>query len=123
MTMTTNTQRANSSRTDPLDVRSRLGHVRRRVPRRMGQWAAAVLFVAMVVIALVALFQSQSDRIEVLVATDSVPAGQVIERGDLRGHCCIERSPAHDAANLPAGRWPPDPLRQHDRVSVRRTVP
>ena len=50
----------------------------------MGQWAAAVLFVAMVVIALVALFQSQSDRVEVLVVTDSVPVGQVIERGDLR---------------------------------------
>jgi len=50
----------------------------------MGQWAAAVLFVALVVIALVALFRSQSDRVEVLVVTDSVPAGQVIERGDLR---------------------------------------
>ena len=84
MTMTTNTQRANSSRTDPLDVGSRLGQVTRRAPRRMGQWAAAVLFVAMVVIGLVALFQSQSDRVEVLVVTDPVPAGQVIERGDLR---------------------------------------
>ena len=84
MTMTTSTQRANSARTDPLDVRSRLGQVKRRAPRRMGQWAAAVLFVAMVIIALVALFQSQSDRVEVLVVTDSVPAGQVIERGDLR---------------------------------------
>lgn len=84
MTMTTNTQRANSTGTDRLDVRSTLGQVRQRAPRRMGQWAAAVLFVAMVVIGLVALFQSQSDRVEVLVVTDSVPAGQVIERGDLR---------------------------------------
>jgi hypothetical protein len=84
MTMTTNTQRASSGRTDPLGVGSRLGHVKRRAPRRMGQWAAAVLFVAMVIIALVALFQSQSDRVEVLVVTDSVPAGQVIERADLR---------------------------------------
>ena len=84
MTMTTNNQRTNSSRSDPLDVRSRLGQVKRRAPRRTGQWAAAVLFVALVVIALVALFQSQSDRIEVLVVADSVPAGQVIERGDLR---------------------------------------
>lgn len=84
MTMTTNTRRANSSRTDPLEVRSRLGQVKRRAPRRTGQWAAAVLFVALVVIGLVALFQSQSDRVEVLVVTASVPAGQMIDGGDLR---------------------------------------
>ena len=79
MTMTTGTRRTNSSRSDPLDVRSRLGQVKRRAPRRTGQWAAAVLFVALVVIGLVALFQSQSDRVEVLVVADSVPAGQVIK--------------------------------------------
>ena len=84
MTMTTNTQRASSTGTDRLDVRSTLGQVRQRAPRRLGQWAAAVLFVAMVVIGLVALFESQSDRVEVLVVTGPVPAGQVIERSDLR---------------------------------------
>lgn len=74
--MTTNTQRT-------LTDSSTLKQVRRRGPRRLGQWAASILFVAMVVVALVALFQSQDDRVEVLVVTDSVPAGQVIERGDL----------------------------------------
>jgi len=100
MNMTTSTQRTNSGRTDPLDVGSRLGRVKRRAPRRMGQWAAAVLFVAMVVIALVALFQSQSDRVEVLVVTDSVPKGQVIERGDLRAAEVAGVSGAIRAADL-----------------------
>lgn len=88
MTMTsgTNTQRtgARGSRDQGLDLRSTLGGVRQRAPRRLGQWAAAVLFVVIVVIGLLALFQSQSDRIEVLSVTDAVPAGQVIEEGDVR---------------------------------------
>ena len=83
-----------------MDVGSRLGQVKRRAPRRMGQWAAAILFVAMVVIALVALFRSQSDRVEVLMVTDSVPAGQVIERGDLRAAEVAGVSSAIRAADI-----------------------
>ena len=80
MTMTsgrTNTQRSGSRG-------STLGEVRQRAPRRLGQWAAAVLFVVIVVLGLLALFQSQSDRVEVLAVTDAVPAGQVIEESDVR---------------------------------------
>lgn len=89
MTMTsgrTNTQRGGSrgSRDQGLDLRSTLGEVRQRAPRRLGQWAAAVLFVVIVVLGLLALFQSQSDRVEVLAVTDAVPAGQVIEESDVR---------------------------------------
>ena len=47
-------------------------------------------------------------------------SGAVIAASQPSGHCCVERSQTHDAANLPAGRWPPDPLRQHDPV-IRRT--
>lgn len=83
MTMTTNAQRTNAGISDRLAGRSTLGQVTRRAPRRVGQWAASILFVAIVVIALVALFQSQDERTEALVVTGSVPAGQVIERGDL----------------------------------------
>lgn len=86
MTMTsgrTNTQRG-GSRDAGLDLRSTLGEVRQRAPRRLGQWAAAVLFVVIVVLGLLALFQSQSDRVEVLAVTDAVPAGQVIEESDVR---------------------------------------
>ena len=36
----------------------------------------------------------------------------------LRWQCCVERSQAHDAASLPAGRWPPETLRQHAPFSV-----
>jgi hypothetical protein len=43
-----------------------------------------VLFVVVVVIGLLALFQSQSDRVEVLAVTGAVPAGQVVEVGDVR---------------------------------------
>lgn len=89
MTMTSgraNTQRGGSrgSRDQGLDLRSTLGEVRQRAPRRLGQWAAAVLFVVIVVLGLLALFQSQSDRVEVLAVTDAVPAGQVIEESDVR---------------------------------------
>lgn len=85
MSYTTNTQRSpSSSRDEGLDLRSTLGQVTQKAPRRLGQWAASVLFVVVVVIGLVALFQSQSDRVEVLVVTNPVPAGQVVERGDVR---------------------------------------
>ena len=89
MTMTSgrsNTQWSGSrgSRDQGLDLRSTLGGVRQRAPRRLGQWAGAVLFVVIVVIGLLALFQFQSDRVEVLAVTDAVPAGQVIEEGDVR---------------------------------------
>lgn len=50
----------------------------------MWQWAASVLFVVVVVVGLVALFQSQSDRVEALMVQHPVAAGQVIQAGDLR---------------------------------------
>jgi len=82
---TTNTQRSGSGSKDQgLDLRSTLGQVTQKAPRRLGQWAASVLFVVMVVVGLVALFQSQSDRVEVLVVTNPVPAGQVVQAGDVR---------------------------------------
>lgn len=83
---TTNGRRSGSRglRDQDLDLRSTIGEVRRRAPRRLGQWAASVLFVVIVVVGLLALFQSQSDRVEVLAVSGSVPAGQVIEAGDLR---------------------------------------
>lgn len=55
-----------------------------RVPRRYGQWAAAVLFVLVTVLAAGWLWQQRSDREEVLAVGVAVPAGSVIERGDLR---------------------------------------
>jgi hypothetical protein len=58
--------------------------VTQKAPRRLGQWAASVLFVVIVVVGLVALFESQSDRVEVLVVTNPVAAGQVVEAGDVR---------------------------------------
>lgn len=84
MTFTTNTQRSGSgSRDQGFDLRSTLDQVTQKAPRRLGQWAASILFVAMVVVGLVALFQSQSDRVEVLVVTNPVPAGQVVDEGDV----------------------------------------
>lgn len=85
MTMTTNTQRTSSGERDQgLDLRSTLGHVSQKGPRRLGSWAAAILFVVLVVVGLLALFQAQGDRVEVLAVTGPVPAGQVIEDGDVR---------------------------------------
>lgn len=75
---------ARGLRDQGFDVRTALGEARQLAPRRLGQWAAAVLFVVIVVIGLLALFQSQSDRVEVLAVIDAVPAGQVIEDGDVR---------------------------------------
>lgn len=68
---------------DRLDSRSSLGWVKRRAPRRSGQWAASIFFIVLVVAGLVALFDSQSDRVEVLVVQSPVAAGQVVERSDL----------------------------------------
>lgn len=66
-----------------LDFRSTLGHVTQRAPRSMGRIAASTLFVVLVVVGLVAVFQTQTDRVEVLVVTNSVPAGQVVTAADL----------------------------------------
>lgn len=88
MTMPSGTKLQRSSgrglRDQGLDLRSTIGEVRQRAPRRLGQWAASILFVVIVVIGLLALFQSQSDRVEVLAVTGAVPAGQIIESGDVR---------------------------------------
>lgn len=55
-----------------------------RVPRRYGQWAAAVLFVLVAVLAAGWLWQQKSDRQEVLAVVHAVPAGSVIARDDLK---------------------------------------
>ena len=54
-----------------------------RVPRRYGQWAAAVLLVLVSVVAAGWLWQQKSDRIEVLALSREVPAGSEIVAGDL----------------------------------------
>ena len=55
-----------------------------RVPRRYGQWAAAVLFVLISVLAAGWFWQQKSDRVEVLAIAHAVSAGSVIERSDLK---------------------------------------
>ncbi|RHW28281.1 hypothetical protein D0Z08_04695 [Nocardioides immobilis] len=86
MTLSTNTERMadGSSRDQGLGLRSTLGQVTKKRPRRLGQWVATMLFVLVVVLGLVTLFQSQSDRVEVLVVTNPVAAGQVIDKDDVR---------------------------------------
>ncbi len=66
-----------------LDFRSTLSQVTQKAPRSMGRIAASILFVVLVVVGLVALFQSQNDRVEVLVMRDPVPAGQVVTAADV----------------------------------------
>lgn len=67
-----------------LDPRSRWAQVGRRTPHRLGQWGASIVFVVVVVLGLLALFRAQSERVEVLAVTHSVPAGALIGRSDLR---------------------------------------
>lgn len=82
MSTTTNGQRSSAGQ-HGLDLRSTFGQVTQKAPRRLGSWAAAILFVVLVVIGLLALFQAQGNRVEVLQVTKPVPAGQVIEEGDV----------------------------------------
>jgi hypothetical protein len=82
LSTTTSPQRTNNGQYG-LDLRSTLGQVGQKAPRRLGSWAAAILFVVLVVIGLLALFQAQGDRVEVLEVTKPVPAGQVIKAGDV----------------------------------------
>lgn len=62
---------------------STLGRDLSGVPRRYGQWTAAVLFVVCAVLAAGWLWQQRSDRVEVLTLRRDVPEGSVIERSDL----------------------------------------
>jgi Flp pilus assembly protein CpaB len=55
-----------------------------RLPRRYGQWAAAVLFVLVSVLAAGWVWQQRSDRIEVLAVVHEVPAGAVLDADDLQ---------------------------------------
>lgn len=81
MSILTKPQRPGPAASDMgLDTRPNLG----RAPRRLGQWAGAILFVALVVAGLVAVFESQNDRVEVLVVANPVLVGQVIDETDLR---------------------------------------
>lgn len=82
MSTTTNPRRTGPRGEPGLDIRSTLGQVTQRAPRRLGRVAAAVLFVVIVVVGLVALFQ-QNDRLEVLVVKSPVPAGQVVQAADV----------------------------------------
>jgi hypothetical protein len=54
-----------------------------RVPRRYGQWAAAVVLVVVTAIGAGWVWQQKSDRVEVLAVGVAVPAGSVIGRADL----------------------------------------
>lgn len=70
---------------DPAAVRSRSrASELPRVPRRYGQWAAAVLFVLVAVLVAGWLWQQKSDRQEVLAVVHAVPAGSVITSDDLK---------------------------------------
>lgn len=82
MSVTTNGQR--TSRDAGLDVRSALDQVTQKSPRRLGQLAASILFVVVVVVGLVTLFESRSDRVEVLVMKNPVAAGQELRAVDLK---------------------------------------
>lgn len=81
MSLATDSQRTSGE--PGLGLRSTLGQVSQRAPRRLGQWAATVLFIVLVVVGLVALFQSQTDRAEVLVVRQPVAAGQIIQANDV----------------------------------------
>lgn len=52
-------------------------------PRRLGQWAATVLFVIISVTAAAWLWNQQGDQVEVLAVDTEVPAGHVLSRTDL----------------------------------------
>lgn len=80
---TTTTSTSRTSRDPGLDFRSTLGQVTQKAPRSLGKIAASVLFVVLVVVGLVALFQSQNERAEVLVVANPVPAGQVVTAADV----------------------------------------
>lgn len=90
--MSTTTKPPRAGREPGLDIRSTLGHVTQRAPRRLGRVAAAVLFVVIVVVGLVALFQQQNDRREVLVVKTPVAAGQVVRAADV-GHARVAGVP------------------------------
>lgn len=62
---------------------SSLGRDLPRVPRRYGQWAGAVLFVAMAVVLAGWFWQQRDDRVAVLVVSEPVPAGEVLTAEDL----------------------------------------
>lgn len=61
-----------------------LGHDLPRVPRRYGQWAAAVLFVVVAVVLAGWLWQQKSDRQSVLEVDRPVPAGTALKASDLK---------------------------------------
>lgn len=65
-----------------LGLESR-GRVRGAAPRRLGQWAATVLFVLVVVLAAGWLWTQKGHQTEVLAVTRSVPAGSVLSQADL----------------------------------------
>lgn len=52
-------------------------------PRRYAQWAGTLAFLLLCLAAAGWLWQQKGDQVEVLVAGTAVPAGQVIDRGDL----------------------------------------
>ena len=89
--MRTDTKPNSTNAADRPEVRPRatatrsrpLGHDLPRVPRRYGQWTAAVLFVLFAVLAAGWLWQQKSDRLEILAIVRPVPVGAVISAEDL----------------------------------------
>lgn len=89
--MSTETDPRAPTATAGLGARSRgaaarpgaLGRELPRIPRRYGQWAGAVVFIAIAVLISGWLWQQKSDRVEALALVHAVAAGSVIERGDL----------------------------------------
>lgn len=86
MTQTANPAKAavNGRRSTPAGVGlSARGHIGGSSPKRIGQWAATVLFVLAVVLAAGWLWTQKGHQTEVLEVTRSLPAGAVLTQADL----------------------------------------
>lgn len=87
MTQTTTTPKTSSNGHRAglagLGAQSR-GRVGSSSPKRLGQWAATVLFVLVVVLAAGWLWTQKGHQTEVLAVTHGVPAGSVLTQADLQ---------------------------------------
>lgn len=75
-----NGRRAASAANAGIDGRRRVAD---SSPKRLGQWAATVLFVVVVVLAAGWLWSQKGHQTDVLAVTRSVPAGSVLTQADL----------------------------------------
>ena len=78
--VSSNGRRAAASTSMGLEARGRL---QGSAPRRLGQWAASVLFVLIVVLAAGWLWTQKGHQSDVLAVTRGVPAGSVLTQADL----------------------------------------